>query len=205
VFAKQLAEPRVEQHSIGVQPEIEITHSAQGPPQGHDERREMLRSGQQGFTAMEHHAHFCQPVTLGVLGDPSGRKLHGLDGKRRRATPPTLISVFEDVAMVARQVTSAMDFQNELAEWNERAHVALLSAQMYELKAATGTRGDWLDSDIILATTTLASTVAANSEIGILRRSLISDATGRSLVSDARIVLIRPNNLGMSGWDNMSR
>src|ERR1700761_1270943 len=71
---------------------------------------------QQRLPAVQDDTHFPQTMTPGVLRDPLAYLADRLRRDHRRTAAPTLVGVLIDVTVVTRQVTPAVDLEDELTE-----------------------------------------------------------------------------------------
>jgi len=86
------------------------------PAQFLDDRRQPANASQQRLPAVQDDTHFPQTMAPGVLCDPLAYLADRLRLDHRRTATPTLVCVLIDVAVVTRQVTPAVDFEDELTE-----------------------------------------------------------------------------------------
>jgi hypothetical protein len=78
--------------------------------------RQPRRAGQQRLAAVSDDPHSGEPAGTGVLGDAAGGLPgHGVRG-RGRAAAPALVRTFVDIAVIARQITAAVNFEDELRQ-----------------------------------------------------------------------------------------
>jgi hypothetical protein len=106
----------VEPDAVRVDAQVE---AADGFDRGAHSASDLGKPGhtdKQRLPAVQNDPYVRQAMLSGVLRDASGRLSDRLRSNKRRATAPTLIGMFVDIAMIARQVTTAMHLENELPE-----------------------------------------------------------------------------------------
>jgi hypothetical protein len=119
--AKLVEQPQVrivKADAIRLHPNVYLHTGANGGARGAHEFGYKITSGKQRLSAMQDNGHAQYLVAADVLADACRSTLGGLARHPARTVPPGLISHLVHIAVVTRQIASAVNLDDELAEGN---------------------------------------------------------------------------------------
>ena len=122
-LAKEPQHGLVQQQSVGLNGQVQRGGIAQCRRQPGNGPAQILRPGQQRFTAMEHHVDSRQPMPGGVVGQAVGETVGRVGRHQRRPGPPPLVGLGVHVAVVASEVAAAVDLEDELPQRRPIRHL----------------------------------------------------------------------------------
>lgn len=116
VLGEQVEEHLVQQDAVCLDTEADAHVRLRRRDDRLDRVSEVLRAREQRFAPVEHDLDVGNPVRPRVLGDAPRRPFEDLPRHPPGLPPPALVGHLVHVAVVARQVASAVDLEDEVAD-----------------------------------------------------------------------------------------
>ncbi len=130
VLVEEVEVTGAELEPVGVDPQVEGGDPAERPGELLAHEAEPGRARQQGFPSMENHRDGGECMVTGMFGEPGRGMGNNLGGDHFRPSPPALICVFVDVAMITSKIASAVNLEDDLAKCDQAGHSASLERRV---------------------------------------------------------------------------